>query len=254
MRYGSFVTTFSSLVLTLILFSSLHLAGAQVMGSTNYRIQSDSINVGGGLSSSTNYTQESTVGEAGSGESSSETFTLRAGYQQMQEVYIAVSGATTTVLSPALGGISGGTSNGSTTVTVVTDSPSGYSLSIASESSPAMQSGANTLADYDTVGAAPDFNFLTDASDAHLGFTPEGSDVALRFQDSGGVCNSAGTDTSLACWDGLSTTSEVIAEGVGANHPDGATTTIHFRVGIGGGAQAVPGVYTATTTVTAVPL
>jgi hypothetical protein len=68
------------------------------------------------------------------------------------------------------------------------------------------------------------------------------------------VCGVDDLDTPLACWDGLSTSEAVIATGL-ANHPDGATTTIYFQVGIGGSATAVTaGSYIATTTLTAIPL
>ena len=53
---------------------------------------------------------------------------------------------------------------------------------------------------------------------------------------------------------GASTTDITIAEGVGSNHPDGATTTVNFRVGIGGNGAVLAGTYTATSTVTALPL
>ena len=76
-----------------------------------------------------------------------------------------------------------------------------------------------------------------------------------RFRDDGvSTCGGAGVlDTVLSCWDGLSTTSKVIAEG-NANQPNGATTTVHFRVGIGGSTPVLAGTYIATSTLTAVPL
>lgn len=254
MQYGSFTSILALFLATLILVSSVRVVGAEVMGSTNYQIQSDSINVGGGLSTSTNYRQESTVGEMGTGNASSSNFWLHAGYQQMQEVYIAISGSTTTILTPAIGGITGGTSNGSTTVTVITDSPSGYALSIEAALSPAMQSSSGTLADYAPLGANPDFSFTTNSADAHFGFSPDGVDVVQRFLDNGSSCNAGSSNGLLTCWDGLSTTGALVSSGVGANHPDGATTTINFRVGIGNTSHPTAGTYVATTTVTAIPL
>jgi hypothetical protein len=67
---------------------------AQVMQSTNYRIQSDSVNVGGIYSSSSNYRLEDTTGEIATGESSSTNYQIKAGYQQMQETYLSLSGGT----------------------------------------------------------------------------------------------------------------------------------------------------------------
>lgn len=244
---------FQSLVVTILMFAMLGVTFAQVRTSTNYQLQSDSINVGGGLSTSTSYTQESTVGEVATGPSDSSTYSLRAGYQQMQEVFLSLASTGDVIMSPDLPGLTGGTSNGSTTFTVITDSPSGYRLTIESGNNPAMQSGANTIADYNE-GADPDFTFTTGSSDAHFGFTPEGVDIVQAFRDDGGTCNVSTGDSNLACWAGLSTTAIVIAEGSGVYNSSGATTTIHFRVGIGSGAGVTSGVYIATTTVTALPL
>ncbi len=242
------------LILPVLLFS-LHSTGAQVMTSNNFKIQSDSVNVGGGFSTSTSYELESTVGEVGTGDGSSAAYELRAGYQQMQEVYLALTGATNVTLSPTIPGVSGGTANGATTVTVTTDSLAGYTLTIAASTSPAMKYAAHTIADYVPAGANPDFTFTTAAADAHFGFTPEGVDIATRYQDNGvATCGGGGQDSTLTCWDGLSTTPVTIATAANANHPSGATTTIRFRVGVGGAVVQPAGVYIATTTVTALPL
>lgn len=229
-------------------------AWAQVMQSPNYQIQSDSLNVGGGLSTSSSYSIESTAGEIATGPSDSSSYSLRAGYQQMQEVFISIAGASNVVMSPSIPGLSGGTSNGSTTVTVTTDSPSGYQLTIAASNDPAMQKGADTIADY-APGGDPSFAFTTASGDAHFGYTPEGAHVVQRFLDNGSdTCNTGSTDTSLACWDGLTTSEVAVAQDTNPNHPDGATTTVNFRVGIGSSAAQAPGTYTATTTLTALPL
>lgn len=248
-----FFLTITSLVITPLSVLSLEMVTAQVMESGSYRIQSDSINFGGGLSTSSNYNLESTAGEIATGESDSASYSLKAGYQQMQSVFISLAGGDNVTMTPSLAGITGGTSNGSTTILVTTDSPSGYELTIEASASPAMQKGGDTIADYSPAGADPDFTFTTGAADGHFGYTPEGADVVERFLDNGSACNVAGTDTSLSCWDGLSTSPVAIASG-GPNQPDGASTTIRFRVGIGGSVSQAPGTYTATTTLTALPL
>tara|TARA_B100000745_G_scaffold130136_2_gene84802 strand:+ start:686 stop:1462 length:777 start_codon:yes stop_codon:yes gene_type:complete len=254
-----FLLASSSLIVTLVivsLTSVTNLGYAQVMSSTNYQIQSDSVNFGGGFSSSTNYQLESTGGEIATGESSSSNYEVRAGFQQMQESYIALSGTSNVDLAPSIPGVSGGYSNGSTTVTVVTDASGGYELTIEAENSPAMQSGVNTIADYVPGGAAADYDFNIGAADAYFGFSPEGVDIVQAFLDDGGAsCNEpAGTDTADTCWEGLSTTAQQIASDTGANHPAGATTTIKFRVGIGGSVVQPVGSYVATTTITAISL
>jgi hypothetical protein len=248
-----FITFGATVLFFPVALFTLQLSFAQVMESASYQIQSDSINVGGGFSSSTNYQSESTVGEVATGDSESSSFQLRAGYLQMQEVYISLTGATSVVLGPVIPGVSGGYATGSTTVTVTTDSLSGYALTIESLLDPSMQSGANSIADYVPAGANPDFAFTTGSADAHFGFSPEGTHVADRYLDSGGVCGS-GSDTNDRCWDGLSTTPVTVATSPLSNHPAGTNTKIEFQVGVGGSVVQPAGVYIATTTLTALPL
>jgi len=234
---------------------SLHAVHAQVMTSSNYEIQSDSVNFGGGLSTSANYEIESTAGEVGTGALSSANYQLKAGYQQMQEVFLALTGALDVTMTPDIPGIGGGTANGSTTVTATSDSPSGYQLTIEASASPAMNSGANTIADY-VPGAdpAPDRVFTTGSADAHLAYSPFGVDVVQKFQTDGSTCNVSGSASSTACWDGLSTTAETIAQATAPNQPDGATTTIYFTVGVGTSVVQPTGAYVATTTLTLLSL
>ena len=227
---------------------------AQVMQSSSYRIQEDSINVGGGFSSSTNYRMEDTVGEVGTGFSSSTNYTQSAGYQGMNDFYLALSGAADVVLSPSLGGITGGESNGSTTLTATTDSYAGYQMTITASTSPAMVSGANFIPDYAPAGANPDFSFATVAAQSRFGFSPEGSDIVSRYKDNGSVCNTGSGDTSFSCWDGLSSSTKIIASRASSNHPLGTPTRLRFRVGMGSGAGQAEGEYVATTTVTLLPL
>ncbi len=236
------------------LFVGLDFVFAQAMQSSNYRIESDSINFGGGLSTSSNYTLESTAGEIATGESGSASYNLKAGYQQMHTAYISISGATAVTLSPTIPGVGGGTSNGSTTVTVITDSAAGYSLSIKASQSPAMQKGGDSILDYNTTGD-PDYSFTTNATDSHFGYSPSGVNIVQRFKDDGvSACNTGSNDTALACWEGLTTSDVTIAQSTSSNHPLGATTTINFRVGIGGSVIQLAGTYIATTTLTALAL
>lgn len=238
---------------TCLLFGGLQFGSAQVRSSTNYQLQSDSINFGGGLSTSTNYNQESTFGEVGTGKATSTAYNLYGGYQQMQEIYLSMTAPTNVTLLPNLAGITGGTSNGSTTVTVTTDGPAGYSLILKSQTDPAMQNGIYTIGDYDE-GIDADYSFAVTGGIAHLGFSPSGNDIVQFFKDNTSLCGLGTLDTPLACWAGLTTIGTTISEGSGSNHPNGATTTINFRVGIGSGANVVTGLYTATSTLTALPL
>ncbi|MCA9365505.1 hypothetical protein KC723_01295 [Candidatus Kaiserbacteria bacterium] len=248
-------TLIQSVIGTLLIASLISVSYAQVRSSGNYQIQSDSINFGGGLSNSASYELESTGGEIATGPSDSNSYSLRAGYQQMQEVYLSMTAPSNVFMTPDIGGLVGGESNGSTSVNVMTDSPSGYSLTIVAENNPAMQKGVDTIADYSPVAADPDTWFATGATEAHFGFSPYGPDTVTRFLEDSGSCNQvAGSASTTACWDGLSTSEAMIATDTNANHPTGATTTVYFKVGVGGSVGLTAGYYYATTTLTALPL
>lgn len=247
------ITSVSALFLTPLMLISIGLVSAQVMQSGSYRIQSDSINFGGGMATSSNYNLESTAGEVATGDSSSASYSLKSGYQQMVSTFISMSAAASVTMTPSIPGVSGGVANGSTSVTVITDSSAGYQLTIASSQSPAMQKDIDSIADYVPAGT-PDFSFTTTASDSHFGYSPSGVDVATRFKDNGVSCGTGGLDTEFACWDGLDTADETIAQRASANTPNGSTTTINFRVGVGGSVVQSEGIYTATTTLTVLSL
>lgn len=244
----------NALLLTSFILLILNVVVAEVRSSPSYKLQSDSINFAGGLSTSSNYSLESTAGEVATGDGESASYRLRAGYQQMREVFISISAPGSVIMTPNIFGITGGTANGSTSVSVLTDSGSGYELSISAENAPAMRKGSDTIADYvPAANPAPDFNFLTNPTTAHFGFSPTGPNIADRFRDNGALCNTGSGDTNLACWDSIGTSNKVIARGA-ANQPNGATTTLNFRLVVGGNILVPGGDYFATTTLTALPL
>lgn len=240
-------------LLMVFLLGGIAFGQAQVMSSGSFQVESDSLNFGGGRSTSTSYVQESTFGEIGTGNSSSTNYSLRAGYQQMLESYISLSVVADVVLSPSLG-LAGGTSNGSTTLTIITDNRAGYSASVSAVNAPAMQSGVGSIANYLASSTVPDYAFFTNISEAHFGFSPEGVDIASRWRDNGADCGVGGLDTQNACWDMVSTTPVEVLRRTTANHPSGSTSTLKFRVGIGASAAVTAGSYTATSTVTALTL
>lgn len=251
----SLTLSITALTFVPVAFAMLGVSFAQVMQSTNYQIDSDSVNVTGGLSESASYQMQSTVGEVASGDSDSTNFSVRAGFQQMQAVQISLSPVSNVVLSPSLPGVSGGTANGSTTFTVVTDNPAGYEVVISAESEPALQDEASaaSIADYAPVGAA-DYDFDVATGEAFFGYSVESTAAASRFFNNTTSCDTGSTNTALQCWDGLSTTTAVVASSASANQPTGTNVTLHFRVGIAEEVNQVPGTYIATTTVTAIPL
>ncbi len=239
--------------LTLIVVIMIGTVGAQQMSSASFQIESDSINFGGGRGTSASYGQESTFGEIATGDSASTNFSLRAGYQQMLESYLSISAISNFALSPALG-LTGGTANGTTSFVVLTDNRAGYRVTIEASNNPAMTAPVGSIANYIPGTSNPDFTFVVAATEARFGFSPEGVDITSRFRDNSSVCGVGATDTSNACWDMVSTTPVEIVRRTSANHPSGSTTTLKFRVGIGSNASVNAGIYTATTTVTAITL
>lgn len=224
---------------------------AFVMSSQNYRIQADSLNVGGIGQGSTNYLAEDTIGEIGTDESQSANYRVRAGYQQMLETYIAIS-SPADVTMPALSGIGPGTATGDAVWTVTTDAPAGYTLAVKASTSPALQVGANSFADYTPAeSGTPDFTFSIAAADSEFGFTPEGTDLVQKFKDNGSVCGIGSSDTANACWYNFTTSDTNISSSSSSNHPSGTATTVKFRSEIGSSKIQTAGTYTATITATA---
>jgi len=246
---------FGSVVLTPFVLFSFGVVAAQMMGSESFLMESDSVNIGGGFAGSDNFLMESTMGELATGESGSDNFQLRAGFQQMQSVQLSMTIPDPVIMSPSIPGVAGGIANGSTTVTVITDSPGGYQIEIAALNNPALQEngGPATIADYSPTGAS-DYTFVVGDFDSHMGYTVVGDHVDVRFLNNTSVCSAGTANTGQHCWDGLSTTAAVIVSAAQSNHPVGSDTTVYFRVGVGGSVLQAPGVYTATTTLTATPL
>jgi hypothetical protein len=226
---------------------------AQGMGSSNYKIESDSINVGGADSSSTIFNLGDSLGELGTGDSNSTNYNMHAGYWQMGETSISISSPTDLVMQ-SMAGLSGGSSEGAMSWTVMTDDPAGYSMSIRSTTSPALQSANDSLSDYTPSSADPDFNFSIATTESAFGFSPEGTEVISRFKDNGSVCNAGNLETSGKCWDGLSISPKIISGSTTSNMPDGAVTTVRFRAEAGVDKIQKSGDYYVTIVATATTL
>lgn len=124
-KSGLILLIISGLLFPLVVFA--------VMSSTNYSIYADSIGFGGINSTSTSYNLQDTVGGSPAGFSSSSSYEIRSGYQSMEQGSLSVSIDNTSL---NLGTLSESSVNSaSTTVTVNTDSATGYTLSIGSAGS-----------------------------------------------------------------------------------------------------------------------
>lgn len=224
---------------------------AYVASSTNYRLQSDSLNFGGTFSSTTNYAVEDTFGEIGSGDLTGTVYNLKSGYQAMLISSLSISVPADVSMTPDLNGVTGGTASGSTGWQVITDSPSGYTLAVKALTNPALASGSNYFSDYLPAGSVPDFTWTVPTTVNRFGFSPEGSDVASRYLDNGTICGTGALETSDRCWDGFSTSNATIASVANGNSPAGATTTIKFQATVGSETTQNQAAYTATIVATA---
>ncbi len=176
---------------------------AYVASSTNYRIQSDSVNIGGILSTSTNYKMEDTLGEIATGFSTSTSYKLRAGYQQMLGSSISISSAPDITMNPLT--ISQNSSVGSTTWNVATSNTTGYLLNVRSLTSPALvdSSTGESFADY--TESSPGVKEQWSVSNAYeFGFSAFGDDVSGYGTDTD--CSSgADVPSATLLWEGFST-------------------------------------------------
>lgn len=242
---------FLFLISASILFFSNHIyAGMQ--GSA-YKIQSDTINFGGADSSSTNYKLNDTLGEVGTGDSNSTNYYAHAGFWQMQESFISISSPNDLIMT-SMGGLSGGSSEGSISWQVLTDNIAGYAMTIAASTSPALKSPTDSLADYAPSTSDPDYTFTNPSTDSSFGFSPEGTDISSRFKDNGSSCNTGSLDTLAKCWDGLSLTPKIVAESTTSNMPLGSTVSVRFRAESGADHIQTSGQYDVTIIATATTL
>jgi hypothetical protein len=170
------------------------------------------------------------------------------------------------VMSPSLGGISGGTSNGGTQLIVSTDNTSGYNMTITASSSLGMignASSTNYITAYLPAAAStsPDFNFaVNSARGSAFGYTVAASstgDVSQMFKNTGAICNAgSGVNTTGGtnhCWLNASTSAVTIINSAVPTPGSGSTSTLMFQVTINANPNPVipNDTYVATTTLTA---
>lgn len=189
-----------------------------------------------------------------------DTFTVR---QQVTSEIAFQTPPTDVVMTPVLQGLTGGNSFGTSTVSINTNNPTGYNMTIAFADVIAMK-GENISSDIDNytpaVGGTPDYNFSVAANDAEFAFTVNGvttpADIDARFKDTGAACNS-GTGTAVGhCWYNTAdaTSPVTIINRTTATPGTGATSTIVFQVGITANPSPAieTGFYNATATLTAI--
>lgn len=172
--------------------------------------------------------------------------------------------ASNVTLSPSLGGLTGGTSNGGTQFIVLTNDHLGYHIDLTASSSVGMLGNTNSSNSIPALVPAssgvPDFAFDSGSvavNKAYFAYTVEASttaDTGSLFKDDGVNCNTGSGNTENKCWLNAGTGAVTIINRTSQTASSGATTTLRFRVVM----QANPNplipddTYVATTTLTAV--
>ena len=199
----------SLLSITIIVYCLLFIVystSAYVMGSQNYRIQNDSINIGGASQSSTNYRMEDTIGEIATDESTSTHYKLVAGFMAKFPPYLSFTVSTNSL---NLGTLSfGEVTIESHTITTATNAESGYTTNIKDDGK--LRDGSNDIDDVaDGVITAGDEEYGVATSDS-------GVDIVTDFGDNASALSQSGQS--------IASNSEPVF--------DGETTTVYYKVSI----------------------
>lgn len=157
--------------------------------------------------------------------------------------YISIS-QPTDVSMPAIAG-TGGSSEGSASWSVITNNALGYSLAVAAGSSPAMNSGSNSIPDYTTSVPDTPETWSVAADQGAFGFSAEGPATSA---DTWGT-----PSTGNGKYRGFNGTTGIAV----ANNPlftTGQTTSVYFKGEIGTSYTQPSGTYSSSITATATTL
>lgn len=191
------------------------------------------------------------------------TFSPQSGtitVNQVVSAEISITLTATVSMSPAISGISGGTGDGSATMTVITNNTNGFSMAVKADYSPAMTlGGANSavpsFADYTKAGTPPDFAWSVAAADSEFGFTVEPetpANAVAAFLDNGtDTCGIGAAQTVNACWAPFTTTDYTVINRSAPTDNGGEAEVLKFKAQSGANHFQQQGTYTATITVTA---
>lgn len=225
---------------------------AYVMNSSNYRVQSDSINIGGNAAQSSNYdVVKDTAGEVASGNSTSTTYKLKGGYQFMQEVFIGLTSPGNITMNnismtqhTAIG--TGNAWN------VKTDNSGGYILSLNCDRVNCLYSGTNQFADYTEVTAGtPEYWDIT-SGDYEFGFSVYGSDVNTATWGSDSVCGTGNAYSNNLKYRGFASVTSIQVASSNVRTTLSGTDTILCVAAEQRNVYAPSGDYTSNVTGTAV--
>ena len=180
--------------------------------------------------------------------------TVVARQQVTAELSMTVA-STTMVMLPAIPGLTGGTGNASTSVSVITNNTSGYSVTLQADGTVAAMSGDTTsgyFADYAST-IPEDWADTSSGQASQFGF----GIINESLSSDNGASGYETCATIESCWSGAPTTTAKVIVSVNTNTQEGGDNfSLKFRTHIP--ANSNPSVpedwYTATTTITATQL
>jgi hypothetical protein len=138
--------------------------------------------------------------------SSSQGYTVTLNISK--EVDISAPGnATFSTAIPGMSGNVGAPSTASSSFTVISNSVSGFNMSVNSSVAPALVlAGGTVFADYaPTSAGVPDYNWKNASGVAEFGYSVTGSgasgvDATQSFKAATTTCNTAGVNVGTKCW------------------------------------------------------
>jgi hypothetical protein len=193
------------------------------------------------------------------GQAVEDQFTVR---QEITSEISFYTGGTNVVMSPALGGITGGTATGGTQVSVLTNDSQGYNMTIKASGTIAMvgETQGGFIQNYTpNATTVPEYAWSVDVNTGEFGYTISASttaDLDQSFLDTGAICDAGSADTSgsTSCWYYASDTPYMVVNRSSETAGSGSTSTLFFQVQLT--SNPIPAIpedfYTATTTLTAV--
>lgn len=179
------------------------------------------------------------------------------------EISFSVAAADVT-MNGSINGLTGGVATGTTQVVIQSNDADGYNMTLvfpyATTSGMQANNTASVINNYTPTSATvPDLNWADNAAGgaAEFGYSVSASttaDLALAYRNNGTVCgNSSGGDVYRKCWFNASITPATIINRTSGAAPNGATTTIRFKVAVPNNPSPSldADTYTATATLTA---
>lgn len=185
----------------------------------------------------------------------SDTNTFSVEQEIGAEISFATASGDIQMAGAAIGGATGGTRFGSTTVAVTTNDTSGYTIGISFSDNSGMKHA--TLAEYidmyaTTTAGTPDYNMNLGVTSHGFAYSVSSTNAVQKFLNNGSSCDQSGGDTSYGnCWVMNQTPTSAFTIVDSSAVATAEETVIGFQVQVGGSSGLSNGFYYATTTLTA---